>query len=427
MIGFAKKVRSLLVVGALAPMLAMPMVARGSDHADTAENANRQGADMTDVFIFPSTNPGNVVLVMDTHGLIPAGMGGSVFFDPNVLYQIKIDVTGDYVEDLVIQAKFDGTGPNQQVRIAGPIKPSRTGLVSNFTTHYPAVGTINSLNYSPAPGMRVFAGVRSDPFFFDLTQFFAIFPDRYTPLTGSQVNLPNPDAPQAPGFRPPGAAKDFFFSTDSNGTSTGLNVMSIVVDLPRAMLAPAGGKPGVISVWETTSVFSGGYSFRQQDRLARPAINEAFGTVSANPALGTGNLPRHEINNKANPTDDPQRIALDIQYFMTMTAGRSQAITDVVKAVLVPDVMKADLSQTGPAAYLGVETGGASSAVGSKFGGRALTDDVIDIDLMTIFGPLVPALKLAPDDGKESPAFTTDNVGPHSDYLPVFPYLGNPH
>ena len=426
MIRSFKQTRPMLVIGLLVPMLAMPIIARASDHGDTAENANRQGADMTDVFIFPSATPGNVVLVMDTHGLIPAGTGGNVFFDPTVLYQIKIDNTGDYVEDLVIQAKFDGYGPNQQVRIAGPLAPSRVGLVSNFTTHYPTVGTINSLNFSPALGMKVFAGVRSDPFFFDLAAFFAIFPDRATPLTGTQVNLPNFDTPQAPGFRPPGMAMDFFVSPNGGGPNrTGLNVMSIIVDLPRTMLAPVGGKLGVISVWETTSVFAGGFSFRQQDRLARPVINEAFGSVSVNPALGP--IPRHETNNKANPTDDPNRIALDIQYFMTNTAGRSQAITDVVKAVLVPDVMKADLSQAGVANYLGVETGGASSPSGSKFGGRALTDDVIDIDLMTIFGPLVPMLKLAPDDGKESPSFTTDNVGPHSDYKAVFPYLGDPH
>ncbi len=421
MIRSGTRTRLLLAIAVLAPALSTPALVRGSDHVDTAENTNRQGADMTDVFIFPSTTPGNVVLVMNTHGLIPAGVGA--FFDPNVLYQIKIDNTGDGVEDLVIQAKFFGVGPNQKVRIAGPLKPTRTGLVTNFTTHYPTMGTINSLNFTPnpaVPAMRVFAGVRSDPFFFDLNQFFTILPDRGTPLTGVQVNLPNPDMPTVLSFRPPGQAMDFFIN---------LNVMSIVIDLPRTMLAPAGGKPGVIGVWETTSVFAGGYSYRQQDRLARPAINETLATTSTNPALGApGLVPRHETNNKANPTDDVNRIALDIQYFMTQVAGRSQAITDVVKGVLVPDVMKADLSQTGPAAYLGFETGGKSSPVGSSFGGRALTDDVMDINLMTIFGNLIPKqLGLAPEDSKEIPALTTDNVGPHTDYLPVFPYLGNPH
>ena len=58
---------------------------------------------------------------MDVHGLIPAGQSAS--FDTGVLYQIKIDTSGDNVEDLVIQAKFFGTGI-QQVGIAGPMKPA---------------------------------------------------------------------------------------------------------------------------------------------------------------------------------------------------------------------------------------------------------------------------------------------------------------
>ena len=52
---------------------------------------------------------------------------------------------------------------------------------------------------------------------------------------------------------------------------------------------------------------------------------------------------------------------------------------------------------------------------------------MVDIDLLAVFGGVIPALGLAPDDGKELPQFETDNVGPHGDFLGVFPYLGNPH
>ena len=87
--------------------------------------------------------------------------------------------------------------------------------------------------------------------------------------------------------------------------------------------------------------------------------------------------------------------------------------------------MKADLSQSATtAAYLGVETGGVT---GSKFGGRALTDDVVDISLGIVFGNTVSALGLAPDDGKEIPTLTSDNVdasGKH--FKSTFPYLGDP-
>ena len=410
------KLAALLAAGAL---LAATAPARASDHADTAENYNRIGADMTDVFLFPSnTNAANVVVVMDVHGLIPAGMGPDVAFDPGVLYQMKFDVTGDYVEDLVMQARFFGTGANQQVLVAGPFKPATTGTTAVFGRPHATTGTINQ-TFAPAAGMQVFAGVRAEPFFFDLNQFFHILPDRMTPLKGVQVNFQSikaADTPVQEGFMAPGS--NFFAD---------MNVLSIIVELPRAMLAPPGEAPGVVHLWETTSLSKGAPNFNyiQQDRLARPAINEVLATVTAN---------RHAINNKDNPTDDAANLKTDILTFMNFPAGRSPAIANALAGVLVPDVMTADLSQAGPAAYLGHETGGFTEPTQhSTFGGRKLTDDVVDIDLMAIFGAVVPMLKLAPDDGKEldgrndGPVFTTDFTGPTDQYLEVFPYLGVPH
>jgi hypothetical protein len=403
------------VIFVTALLVAVSLSIKASDHADTAENFNRIGADLTDVFIFPSPeNDDNVVLVMDAHGLIPAGQGAS--FDTGVLYEFKIDTTGDLIEDLVIQAMFFGSGASQHLGIAGPMKPLTTGTSGIYGRRNPVLGTINDPfqpNPTGLPGMTVFAGLRADPFFFDVEQFNTIFPDRMTPLTGKVQNFPNPNAPHAGGFRPAGQAQDFLAD---------LNVLSIVVELPRAAL---GG--GIIRLWETTSVISStDFKYHQQDRLARPAVNEALATVS--------NL-RHHANNTDNPADDSGSLKNDIDSFLTFPAGRSVAIKGAIEAVLVPDVMIADLSQMGvKAAYLGVETKGLS---GSKFGGRALTDDVIDIDLGAIFGNLIPTLStlnpnlfggVIPDDGKELPTFATDNVGSgDKHFLNTFPYVGAPH
>ncbi len=190
-----------------------------------------------------------------------------------------------------------------------------------------------------------------------------------------------------------------------------------------ALIAGCGGGGNGNGGGSTAGGNTGGvvapHVFVQIDRLSRPAINEVFATVANN---------RHAVNHTLNtPTDDagPNGLTSDIQTFMVGTAGRSQAITDVVKAVIVPDVMRVDLSQSvTQAAYLGVETGGAT---GNKFGGRALTDDVIDTDLGVIFGNTIPKLGLAPDDGKEIPSLTTDNVGYDKHCtLNTFPYLGAP-
>jgi hypothetical protein len=114
----------------------------------------------------------------------------------------------------------------------------------------------------------------------------------------------------------------------------------------------------------------------------------------------------------------------DIESFMVFPAGRSEAIRNVIKAVLVPDVMKADLYSRDNASYLGFETGGAT---GGKFGGRALTDDVVDLSLGVVFGTIISDLGLAPADGNQIPSLTSDNVGPEGKhFLPTFPYLGDP-
>jgi hypothetical protein len=402
------------------PGLACLSRSLASDHADTAEIFKRIGGDMTDVYIFPSpVDPANVVLVLDCHGLIPGGEH-DVSFDPRMLYQFKIDNDGDFVEDLVIQVKFGSPGPAQPVYVAGPYRPFTTGTKAIFAHRLPVVGAINE-PFEPTPGMKVFAGLRADPFFFDVGRFNSIFPDRATPLTGRQVNFPSiraANTPQLPGFLPPGEAADFL---------VGLNCLSIVVELPRSALAPRRRPPGVIRLWETTSLFHGAPDFEyvQFDRLARPVANEALATVTDR---------RHEHNDHDNPTDDANRaggLITDIDGFLQFPAGRSEPIRKVIESILVPDVMVADLSQSDHASYLGYEVVQAlSGGKRSTFGGRALTDDVIDISLGIIFGNTIPKLGLAPDDGAELPSFATDNVGydptvKHT--LAEFPYVGTPN
>lgn len=208
--------------------VALTFRARASDHADTPEIYQNPGTDITDVYIFPSPeNSDNVVLTMCVRPLITPGQVASVSFDPDVLYQFKIDLDGDFVEDKVIQAKFTGTGPTQTVAISGPTNPAATGTISTQRPPHATTGTINA-TFTPTSGMRVFAGVREDPFFFDLERFFEILPDRATPITG--VPVANPNEPQFTTWRAPGDAVDFL----SNGD---YSVLAIVVELPKSRLA----------------------------------------------------------------------------------------------------------------------------------------------------------------------------------------------
>jgi hypothetical protein len=202
------------------------------------------------------------------------------------------------------------------------------------------------------------------------------------------------------------------------------NILKIGILAPVAgalILSGCGGSSsgsarplGVIGVWATTSVASGN-QFQQMDRLARPVVNEVFATVANN---------RHKVNDEDGPSNDINELKNDIDSFLISPANRSVATRNVIEAVLVPDVLKVDLSKSDSAAYLGVETGGAT---GGFFGGRKLQDDVVDISLGIVFGSTVSDLGLAPDDGNELTSFTTDNVGDGGKhFLNTFPYLGAP-
>jgi hypothetical protein len=237
-----------LIVAAAASLvmpLALMRVARGSDHADTPDNAAKPGQDISDVYIFPSpSDASKVVLVMNVSPLITPAQVATRRFDPNVLYQFKIDNTGDNVEDLVIQARFKGTSGSQTCLISGPTAPSETGTKSTWLTPNTTVGNFDS-TFTLTNGAKVFCGTREDPFFFDLEQFFAILPDRAAPVTG--VEPADPNAPAITTFRSPGI--DFL----SNGN---YNVLSIVVELPKSMLKGTNGDK--IGVWCTTSKTSSG-------------------------------------------------------------------------------------------------------------------------------------------------------------------------
>jgi hypothetical protein len=190
-----------------------------SDHVD-APSLMMQPTDITDMYAFTGANTNNLVFVVNTQGFLAPSATAAAKFDPNTLIEINIDNTGDNVEDLVIEAIYDGTN----MKFYGPVKPSTTGLKSQLegpvtaTVAVTAYGSSTPTVATGTNGMMVFAGPRDDPFFFDLNQFHKI-------LAGT-----------ATGFNNPGS--DSF---------AGTNVMGLVVEVPKSLLGtPAGGK---FNVW----------------------------------------------------------------------------------------------------------------------------------------------------------------------------------
>lgn len=358
--------------------------ALASDHQDTTFLATKlTAADLTDLFVFESpANPKNVVLVMDFDPLIVSGEKRP--FDPNVLYQFKIDNTGDSIEDVVLQFNINGKGSQQTVTVRGPCRPTTVGTESALLP----VSWTGQLNqtFSAYNGMKFFVGTRKDPFFFDLEQFFKIIPDR-------NYNFqPNPNPPfQVLSFRAPGQAQD---------TLAPFNVHSIIVELPRKLLGH-----GKIGAWITTSVKTPRLrkrKFAQIERLAVPALNELFMDFKA-----------HNNSNLQTPTQDASNQSQFIQAFVK-AIGRPEGIANAVISVAIPDVIQADLSKPS-GSYFGTQ-------LGKNFGGRRPKDDVIDVTASVVFGDAVTGITTG-----QIPALTSDNVGPNNaNFLPTFPYLGNP-
>lgn len=358
--------------------------ALASDHQDTIFLASRlTAADLTDLFVFESpTNPKNVVLVMDFDPLIVSGEKRP--FDPNVLYQFKIDNTGDSIEDVVLQFNINGKGSQQTVTVRGPSSPIIVGTRSALLP----VSWTGQLNqtFSASNGIKYFVGTRKDPFFFDLEQFFKIIPDRNYNI---QPNLSPPFTVLT--FRPPGQAQD---------TLAPFNVHSIIVELPRKLLGT-----GKIGAWITTSVRTPRLrngNLAQIERLAVPALNELFMDYKD-----------HNNSNLQTPTQDASNQSQFIQTFVK-AIGRPKGIADAVISVAIPDVIQADLSKPS-GSYFGTQ-------LGKNFGGRRPKDDVIDVTASVVFGNAVTGITAG-----QIPALTSDNVGPNNaNFLSTFPYLGNP-
>jgi hypothetical protein len=207
-----------------------------SDHQDTPEVELNPRMDINDVYAFPNASADRVALIMTTSSPIA---GQSASFDPDLLYQFKIDNTGDAVEDLVFQVTFDnGVGAAQRYTVRGPVAPMMTGTKSAVVTSGPVVtGTVGSIGGS-STATQVFAGLRADPFVIDLEQFFNIVPDR-RPSTGP---LSGPATPTATAFRTPGV--DFLRP---------FNTLAIAIELPKSLLQSSTAATANFGLWGTIS------------------------------------------------------------------------------------------------------------------------------------------------------------------------------
>jgi Domain of unknown function (DUF4331) len=215
------KLTKFLPVAVVATAIAAGGILYAADHID-APAVTGQSTDITDLYVFRGQDVNNLVFVANTQGLLTPGNTAAAKFDANTLIEFNIDVNNDQKEDLLIQCIYDA-GSNK-MKVYGPVAASETGTRSklegsvNAEVAVTAYGAAAPVIATGSNGIKVFAGPRDDPFFFDLNRYKAII------------------AGTATGFNSPGT--DAF---------AGTNVLSIVVEIPKSLLGTVTGNTA--NVW----------------------------------------------------------------------------------------------------------------------------------------------------------------------------------
>ncbi|WP_188112254.1 DUF4331 family protein [Aquimarina sp. RZ0] len=216
------------------PLLVLGMIFMASDHIDSPSTIGNT-ADLADLYAYESpNNPDNTVFVANLQSTLPPGSNDRTF-DEQVLVEFNIDNNNDLIEDLVIQAiPKDG-----YMYFFGPYKPLSTGVTGVISKENATfiekvkISTDTTTVTATKDEISYFAGRREDPFYFDVSQYIAVF-------TGQS---------QEPGggFKPP----------NHEYIPRELNVLSVIVEVPNKYLGdtfdhPIGNGAKVINTWLST-------------------------------------------------------------------------------------------------------------------------------------------------------------------------------
>ncbi len=372
----------------------LPQYLMASDHDDGEVDTKGRNLNLTDLYAYreQDQNPGiksdDLVLTMNSNPRSIARQ--QYFFSTNARYEFKLTRVADNnatptgKEDITLRFEFgapDGQ-KRQSIKFTAIKDGQEISAQGLQTTPLNSNPKVNELGINGGK-VAVFAGLREDPFFFDVEQFFRVRAGALS--TGPKV-----------GFRDPSKAIDSF---------KGFNVNAIAIRIPKKFLQ---GKTSVntFDIWETISLRdpqSGQY--RQVERLARPAVNE--GLVVSNDLLNAFN--------SVPPTIDLTSAAAPIGAEATKTLkalGNNDTRTKALLTAFLPDVMRFDTS--GASGY-----GNALNDKGSPIRGRMIKDDVIDTTLSVLTNGAIKG---------DNVSYDGSNLGQgHKALESSFPYLALPN
>ncbi|GAB5529668.1 MAG: hypothetical protein Roseis3KO_14450 [Roseivirga sp.] len=356
-----------------------------SDHIDGPVTVRHPVADITDVYAFPSPDyPGRLVLVMDVY----TGVAASGHFSDKVVYNFLVrhaSIRGDGQEP-----GFDTQG-NYQLSFSfeTPHGPNTSHWVtctsSNGTKVRVQVDDTHS--FSPDDTLGVFAGRRSDPFF-------------YNSMWGTKVIHGNITTPK------------------DNNLLKHLNVLSIavIIDIEQELDMSQGP---LLAIAAQSTTIDDDNTTRQVDRLGRPEMTNIVMASKGREDIRT--LYNEENTFKLNEKHAAlyrERIHGNLIFFDSLNNQKDWSSEELnsLTAILLNDFLVIDTSRPyTQSSYFDIEYSILRGKPYTSPGGRSLNDDAIDV----LFNMLV--------NGGKQPGITdgvTQATQPASE---TFPYLAPPN
>jgi hypothetical protein len=448
--------------------------ALAASHSEAPLISMDRFADNTDTYAFRSTEAGRdgfVTLIGNWIPLQEPGGGPQYYrFDDTVLYEIKIDNTGDGVEDITYQFQFTTQILNRNT-ILGHSTVNQDGVISNLNDidyNMPQTYTVRRIDrLSGRRGRLIAAGLRTPP----NNVGPRVTPNYETNLGQPAIyNLSN-------GGKVFAGQRDEYFFIDVGGvfdalnlrsigasggldTTKGYNVSTIAIEVPIQELTRSFSVPtsptaadAVIGVWATSSrrstrVINADNTrtqegpWRQVSRLGNPLVNEvviplglkdAFNGLSpqfdavAAPFVLDPELPRimrlvYGINIPPAPRNDlvsifatgiPVNAVTGPNYTTFLSDGQPHEYLRLNVAIPVTPI--ANINRLG---LLGGDVAGFPN-------GRRVNDDVTDIALRAVAGgtPFTPATNVPPNNTLGDGV----SANPEGPALTRFPYLLPPN
>ena len=280
----------------------------------------QENQDVSDVYCFagPSDDDGPRTVI----GMNASPQVGDPW-DPGTLYELKLDLNDDFVEDITWRFTFSppdsaGTQYVQVAQLTGPEATSRTAPGTIIT---PPNAPVEEVLYV-GDGIKIFAGKRLDSFFNDIRVPEALF--------AALPNGTNPDLALTP-----------FSNTFMNNS-----VRLVMVELPVGITGT-----GPIQCWGSTAIFDTGHNvWRQIQRAAAPVLSVIFDPkYSDTNELINSTEPTADLAGRpANPATDPatgvwgtlrDQVAGIVKARKTFRQGKHGQATPLAYGAFVADTL----------------------------------------------------------------------------------------